>query len=448
MAIYSASLKAISRSAGRSATAAAAYRLGCVVIDERQGLIHDYSRRTGVAASFNFAPAGMLIPGAEALWNRAEHAEKRKNSTVARELLVALPHELNEADRSALASSIAQALADRYHVAGSAGIHLPDDEGDQRNHHVHIMFTTREYQEDGSLGAKTRVLDDRETGPVETVWMRQMVEEKTNAALAVAGLDSRVDCRSLEAQKVDALERGNTAEAQMLDRLPTVHEGPAVTQIRREMARHDRDSLSTVDRIVENDHRQLSRLNKVIDFEEAKAKLKLRREVESKQNRLFTICDDLYEAQSSLNATKYSKPEMPDGYEEYIAAVHKNNVLFKSRGIKTNKDKLLSFFGVKPAAVRKYEQAKAEMLTHYARDNALDYRELLKSWTEDIKVKSGLLEKLKSEQKQTEEFVKQNQHVLQKREESDISQETLEIPIESIHQRRPKRKFDTDLGYG
>ena len=48
MAIFHLSVKTISRGAGRSATAAAAYRAGVEIVDERTNEVHDYTRRSGV----------------------------------------------------------------------------------------------------------------------------------------------------------------------------------------------------------------------------------------------------------------------------------------------------------------------------------------------------------------------------------------------------------------
>lgn len=274
MSIYSVSLKPISRSAGRSATAAAAYRLGIEIEDERTGEVHDYTRRNGVESTFNFVPPGVVeLVEASKLWNAAEAAENRKNSTVARELLVALPHELSSQQRKDLARSISAKLAERYGVAGSVGIHLPDSEGDQRNYHAHIQFTTRSVDKDGNLGAKTRVLDDKSTGPEETKWLRKMVEEQTNTALEAAGLEQRVDSRSLKDQKQAALEAGDLAKAAELDRQPTVHLGPRVTAILREAARQGRAPLGALDRPAANDaihinvdadKRELKTVNKAI----------------------------------------------------------------------------------------------------------------------------------------------------------------------------------------
>ena len=48
MAIYHFSVKAISRADGRSAIAAAAYRSGEKLIDQKQQKEQDYTRKTGV----------------------------------------------------------------------------------------------------------------------------------------------------------------------------------------------------------------------------------------------------------------------------------------------------------------------------------------------------------------------------------------------------------------
>ena len=102
------------------------------------------------------------------LWNAAEAAETRKNSVVAREFLVSLPHELTDEQRADLARDLTAHLVDRFGFAAMFAIHAPDKKADERNHHVHILATTRRMEPSG-LGAKTRELDDRKTGAVEEV---------------------------------------------------------------------------------------------------------------------------------------------------------------------------------------------------------------------------------------------------------------------------------------
>ncbi len=274
---YSCSVKPVSRSGGRSATASAAYRNAELIEDQRTGERHDYTRRSGVESVSWFAPAGCREQTSSELWNRAEAAEKRKNSTVAREVLVALPHELNQAQRAELVERMTAQLAGRYGVAGTAAIHAPDREGDQRNWHAHILMTTRRIDPaTGDLGAKTRELDDMKTGPVEVVWIRQMVEREGNSALERAGHAARLDCRSLADQGID--------------RAPTTHEGPRVTAIRRECEREQRGPLGACDVIELNDARRLRPLAElraeaqqleaeIIDLAQHRQERVLRREV-------------------------------------------------------------------------------------------------------------------------------------------------------------------------
>ena len=88
MAVYHFSAKTVSRSAGHSSTAAAAYRAAERIVDERTGEIHDYTRKGGVVASEVILPGGGTMERA-ALWNKVEAHHKRGDATVAREFVVA-----------------------------------------------------------------------------------------------------------------------------------------------------------------------------------------------------------------------------------------------------------------------------------------------------------------------------------------------------------------------
>lgn len=220
MAIYHLSVKTISRSAGRSATAAAAYRAGVEITDERTGEIHDYRRKGGVESAALILPdnAPEWARDRARLWNAAEQAEKRANSTVAREFEIALPAELSPAEREKLAHDFARELVKRHGVAADVAIHAPGKDGDDRNHHAHILLTTRRLGPDG-LGEKTRELDDRKTGPQIVAQWRERFAALTNERLRENGIEARVDHRTLEAQGIE--------------REPTRHLGPAATGYER-----------------------------------------------------------------------------------------------------------------------------------------------------------------------------------------------------------------------
>ncbi|MFH8654999.1 MobQ family relaxase [Sphingomonas paucimobilis] len=203
MAIYHLAVKSVSRSTGRSAVAAVAYRAGVCLENERDGLVHDYTRRGGVEDAFIVAPEGAeWAQDRSTLWNAAEAAEKRKDAKVAREYELGLPAELDAGQRRDLVRAFAENIRDRYGVAVDAAIHAPHDYGDDRNHHAHVMTTTREVGPDG-LGAKTRQLDVRTTASVEVEAIRERWAGMVNDALELAQVSERVDHRSYERQGLD-----------------------------------------------------------------------------------------------------------------------------------------------------------------------------------------------------------------------------------------------------
>ena len=248
IAIYHASTKPISRSSGRSSVAAAAYRAGALLVDERQGMVHDYTQRSGVVSAEVVMPDGQAPADREALWNAAEAAEKRKDARTAREWVVALPDELGADGRQQLVRSFAGTLANRYGVAVDVAVHAPDREGDQRNHHAHLLVTTRQVSRDDAgdlvLGNKASIeLSDKARkarglgrAAEEVSAVRELWAEHVNGALARAGAAERVDHRSLQAQRESALDAGDLAKAAELDREPTSKLGWQASQDLRRAA--------------------------------------------------------------------------------------------------------------------------------------------------------------------------------------------------------------------
>lgn len=246
MAIYHCSLRVFSRSDGHSAVAAAAYRAGAVLHDERRGFTHRYHNRKGVVASFILTPsqAPETTRDRVTLWNAVEAAETRKNSRVAREIILALPHELPAPAREALARDMSLWLVERYNVAVDTSLHSPvDGDGhDPRNHHAHLLFTTREVTKDG-LGKKTRILDDREQGPQEVELIRLIWETLANDALEQAGLPhAKIDRRTLDDQGID--------------RIPQIHIGPEGKAAKEKQTDNEDDKKEDEDESGDKDGKQ------------------------------------------------------------------------------------------------------------------------------------------------------------------------------------------------
>ncbi|TAZ06255.1 Ti-type conjugative transfer relaxase TraA (plasmid) [Rhizobium ruizarguesonis] len=267
MAIYHFSMKPIARSGGRSAVASAAYRAAERLTNERDGLTHDFSNRTGVEHAEIVLPAGSSAYWAmkrSALWNAAERAEKRSDARIAREFEIALPHELTPDQRLALTRAFAEDLANRYGAAVDFAIHRPGGASDIRNSHAHLMMTTREVRETG-LGDKT--LLERENrwllanhlppSQLQLKDLRQAWEHLANRHLAMAGHDIRIDHRS-------HLEAGLTIE-------PTEHVGVHATQIERHGGAVSRARISpqSADRNAETIRRRPDEILKLITNEKS-----------------------------------------------------------------------------------------------------------------------------------------------------------------------------------
>jgi Ti-type conjugative transfer relaxase TraA len=235
VAIYYFALQSISRAQGRSAVAAAAYRSGTSLKDERLGTRKSYTRRRKsdeIAAEGLIFPSRFTLPSEkvfsrERLWNAAEAAERRKNARVATEITLALPHELSDQSRLALARAYAQMLADRYGVAVDFALHGPSKRGDQRNWHAHLLLTTRQLTAIG-FGTKSQLECNEEkrklagvlSRPAEIRNLREEWARMANHELEKVPIyKARLDARSYR-------ERG-------LDIVPTRHLGPAATGLQR-----------------------------------------------------------------------------------------------------------------------------------------------------------------------------------------------------------------------
>jgi len=232
MAVYHLTTKPISRAMGRSGPASSAYRSAEIVHDHSTGETWDYTRKQGVEHSEILLPTAAAerdinwARDREQLWNAAELAEKRIDARVAREWEVALAHELSKVQRIDLAREFAGEIANRYGCAVDVAVHAPHRSGDTRNHHAHLLATTRTIEADG-FGRKTDIeLGDRDRGKKglgrgadEISHMRERWAVLTNERLQELGLSIRVDHRSLKEQGIE--------------REPTVHLGPAVTGMER-----------------------------------------------------------------------------------------------------------------------------------------------------------------------------------------------------------------------
>jgi Ti-type conjugative transfer relaxase TraA len=200
MAIYHFSAKVISRAAGSSAVASAAYRSASRLRDDRLDRHHDFTNKPGVVHSEVLLPDGAPDEwhDRERLWNDVEAAELRKDAQLSREIEFAIPREMSQADGIELARDFVQReFVDRGMVA-DLNVHWDIGPDGLAKPHAHVMLGMREVTEEG-FGAKVREWNKTE---LLTHW-REAWAEHVNARLAELDIEARIDHRSLEAQGID-----------------------------------------------------------------------------------------------------------------------------------------------------------------------------------------------------------------------------------------------------
>ena len=245
-------MQVIGRSAGRSATAAAAYRSGEQVRDERTGQVHDYTGKSDIYGSEILLPEGApeRLGDRASLWNEVERVEKRKDAQLSREVMIALPAELSHSQKEALAREYVQAEFVSQGMIADIGYH----DFDSHNPHAHIMLTMRDVDGDG-FGKKRREWNKREALERH----RQAWEEYANRALEQAGYEERIDHRSLKEQGVE--------------REPQIHLGAKVTEM----------EARGVQTRVGDESRRISAVNRNIERQEAQRE-KLQAEIAVEQS--------------------------------------------------------------------------------------------------------------------------------------------------------------------
>lgn len=235
MAIYHCTCKIISRGKGRSAVGSAAYRSGEKLINEYDGMEHDYRKKSGVVYSEIMLCENALkeYQDRSTLWNEVEKIEKGSKARLAREYEVALPVEMTREEQINLVRNFVKDNFVDKGMCADFAIHDKED----GNPHAHIMLTTRPIEKDGSWGTKQKkeyILDKnrnkqydkkKKTYKCKTVKVndwdsveflernRESWAKKVNAELEKKNLPQRVDHRSLKEQGIE--------------RVPTIHEGGA-----------------------------------------------------------------------------------------------------------------------------------------------------------------------------------------------------------------------------
>lgn len=346
MAIYHFEAKVITRGTGRSVVAAAAYASCSHIYNDYDGVMHDYTHKQGCVYSEIFLPQNAPTEWQDRseLWNAVEAAEKSKDSRLARELIVALPVELQLDEwKSILQKFITENCVNK---GMCADVNIHDTDG--HNPHVHILLTVRPLDDKGKWQSKTQKeylckCGDEERGftsdefktvqadgwekqyqyfvgkkkvymthseamaqslerankypkstrygrqnPICAEWnseeqvlqWRKAREDVTNLELKRKNISERIDCRSFA-------ERG-------IDEQPTIHEGVTARIIEQ------RDGVSErceINRQIRKDNALLRELKKIVQSLENTA-AKIAKKLESFRNNMIAA---FYEIKHNKN---------------------------------------------------------------------------------------------------------------------------------------------------
>ncbi|MDZ4322728.1 MAG: MobA/MobL family protein, partial [Alphaproteobacteria bacterium] len=161
MAIQFARCEYVSRSSGGNACRKASYNQREEIRCERTGELFSFKERGGNVHHEILLPSGAdeKFKNSSVLWNEAEHCERRINSQVAKEFVIALPdnREVTLEDRIELARRFGNLFVERG-VAAQLDVHAPHES--EKNWHGHLLVTTRRFSKDGlTFDAKARDLD-------------------------------------------------------------------------------------------------------------------------------------------------------------------------------------------------------------------------------------------------------------------------------------------------
>ena len=303
IAIFHCPIQIIKRSVGRSAVAAAAYRSGEKLVNEWDGMTHDFTRKGGIVHKEIMLPthAPPEFSDRATLWNSVEQIEKSSDAQLAREIEVALPVELSRAEQLALVRAF---VKDNFVDAGMCADFALHDKGDG-NPHAHIMLTIRPLKPDGRWGPKCRKVYDLDSNgdcipdgkggwknhrEDTTDWNKRENAEKwraawaayANRALEAAGRPERIDHRSYKRQGIE--------------QIPTVHMGVAASQMERRGIQTEKGDIN----------RQIAADNKLL--KEIKARITriynwTKEQADQPQGK-ESIAARLFEAQAQVNMNK------------------------------------------------------------------------------------------------------------------------------------------------
>lgn len=278
-------LKTVSRSNGTwfSAVKAASYISGQRLYDANAKEYIDYTWRKDVAHSEILAPEGTpdYFLNRQTLWNKVEESEKRKDSQLARSIIIGMPHELNHEERVDLLRGYVKENFVSQGMIADIALHKPDTDraGDSRNHHAHVLLTLRKADKNGLYRTKTREWNSREN----TLEWRKSWADHQNQAFERKGLILQVDERTLKPKHEMTYGHENFPEQYQFKLKPEVRMGrPDSQDFANNLLKNQSiidDNMGTVQDLHDKADKRLAKIDRI------KARLKSQENDSQRQQR-------------------------------------------------------------------------------------------------------------------------------------------------------------------
>lgn len=202
MALYRFSVRTHSKAKIGSIVEGAAYRAGQNLRDHINDTMHYYSRKKGVIRTEIFTPSGVpdWVHCREDLWNEVQAASSRANARFAREIIIALPRELDQEQNWDLLTGFLKEECTSRGMIADVSFHDTSAADGERNPHAHVLLTTRDITSEG-FGKVAERWNNR---GVVRHW-RKAWQDHANSALADSGSSARINHLSIEEQEAEKL---------------------------------------------------------------------------------------------------------------------------------------------------------------------------------------------------------------------------------------------------
>jgi hypothetical protein len=281
MSIYHCSLKIINRASGRSSVAAAAYRAGEKLHNQRENITHDFTKKQGIVFKQILLPeqAPPRFKSRNELWNEVEKAEKRSDAQTAREIELALPVELK---RNQQIDLVRQYITDNFTSKGMCADFAIHDKNDG-NPHAHVLLTMRSLTPDG-FGKKDRSWNQHSNAEY---WRAQWADIY-NKQLEKLGIEQRVDHRSFKRQGIPLQ--------------PTIHLGTAAHQLEKQGIATERGEIN---RQIKLSNQRYQQINTELDTLQHQQKVvfgEIRDDLSAVSNKYLLTAVELSERQHTHTA--------------------------------------------------------------------------------------------------------------------------------------------------